>query len=894
MLYSGFDLDVLNENKTIPPKLAQRLLLFFLRDDLVEEVQGDLEEKFLLNSKNKSRLRAQLNYWYQVLNYLRPFALRRTKEIYINDYDMFQNYFKIGWRNMMRNVGYTSINVGGLAVGMAVAILNGLWIWDELSFNKYFQNYDRIAQVGIRGHSNDGIWTGFSLTYPMGTELIENHSSHFKHIVRVGWGGGVLSSGEKLISAEGISVDPGAPEMFTFNMKYGSRDGLKETSSIMIAASISKALFGNEDPTKRIITLNNSAQMTVTGVYEDFPVNTKFSDVKCFTPFTSFLRGNPWIEKESLNDWRNHFIRAYVEILPNENFESINEQIKGIIQIAPEDTEKGKRDAMLVPMNRWHLFPFEKGRGATIDKGPMQMLWLVGSIGAFVLLLACVNFMNLSTARSEKRAKEVGIRKTIGSLRKQLIHQFFSESYVIVISAFVLAILLVVLTLPWFNGLAAKEMTMPWFNVGFWSISFLFIFVTGLLAGSYPAFYLSSFQPVKVLKGTFRVGRLASRPRRVLVVMQFTISIALIICTAVVYQQIQFGKNRPVGYTREGLIMIHMKTEEFNKKLNVLRTELKNSGAVEEVSATMGSVTQLASNNGGFKWTGQQGPLHEQNFGTLAVTAEHGRTIGWQFTKGRDFYIDHPEDSSALVINESAAKVLGFDNPVGEAVSWEWWHGGRPLIHYKVIGVIKDIVMDSPYDPIKPTFFYLKGHNGSVKWGWINIRIKPGLIASDALSKIESTFKKVIPSAPFEYKFVDEEYAMKFAAEERIGKLATFFGSLAIFISCLGLFGLASFVAEQRTKEIGIRKVLGASVTNLWKMLSRDFVVLVILSCFIAGPIAYYFLDGWLQKYQYRIEISGWVFVLAGVGSVMVTLVTVSFQAIKAALMNPVSSLRSE
>lgn len=878
----------------LPPRFATRLLLRFLRDDLAEEVQGDLEEKFYQTAKNKSLLKAQLNYWFQVVNYLRPFAIKNVKRTYVNDFYMFQNYFKIGWRNMTRNVGYTSINVGGLAVGMAVAILNGLWIFDELSFNKYFKNYDRIAQVGIRGHDKEGGWTGFTITYPMGTELIENHSSHFKHIVRVGWGGGILSLGEKNISAEGIAVDPAAPEMFTFDMKYGTRSGLKETNSIMIAASVSKALFGDEDPTNKVITFNNSVQVAVTGVYEDFPVNTKFSTVKCFTPFALFLRLNPWIEKESLNDWRNHFIKTYVEISPDESFESIGAQIKGIIHVAPEDTEKGERDAILLPMNRWHLYPFDQGRGITIDQGPIQMLWLVGSIGGFVLLLACVNFMNLSTARSEKRAKEVGIRKTIGSLRKQLIHQFFSESYIIVISAFILSLVLVFVALPWFNGLSGKEMLMPWTNGVFWVVSLAFIFVTGLLAGSYPAFYLSSFQPVKVLKGTFRVGRLASMPRRVLVVMQFTISIALIICTAVVYQQIQFAKNREVGYTREGLIMLQMKTEEFNKNLGILRTELKNSGAVEEVSASMGSVTQLASNNGGFRWTGQQGPLHEQNFGTLAVTAEHGRTVGWQFVKGRDFYIDHPEDSSAMVINESAARVLGFDNPLGEAVSWEWWHGGRPLLNYKIIGVIKDIVMDSPYDPIKPTFFYLKGHNGSVKWGWINIRIKNGLMASDAIGKIESVFKKVIPSAPFDYKFVDQEYAMKFAAEERIGKLATFFGSLAIFISCLGLFGLSSFVAEQRTKEIGIRKVLGASVTNLWQMLSRDFVLLVLLSCFIAGPIAYYFLNEWLQKYDYRINIEWWIFVVAGAGSLIVTLATISFQAIKAALINPVKSLRSE
>jgi len=884
----------LNKNKFIPPRLAKRILLLFLRDDLVEEVEGDLDEKFYLIAKNKSLFRAKLSYWYQVMNYLRPFAIRKSENIYLNDYAMFQSYFKIGWRNITKNIGYSSINIGGLAVGMAVAILNGLWLWDELSFNKYFQNYDRIAQVAIRGEDEEGKWTGLTLTYPMGTELIENHHHHFKHVVRTTWDGGgeaILSAGEKKVSAQGLSADEGAPEMFTFKMIHGTRGGLKETHSIMIAASVAKSLFGQVDPINKIISINNSTNVTVTGVYEDFPFNTKFSKIKYFTTWNLFLLNSPWV-KERLNDWRDHFIRAYVEILPETNFEAVNEQIKNIIKTPPEPHQKFiKRDALLFPMSRWHLFPFDNGRGALVNKEPVQMAWLVGSIGMFVLILACVNFMNLSTARSERRAKEVGIRKTIGSLKRQLVHQFFSESYLVVMSAFAFAIVLVGLTLPWFNDLSSKQMSVPWSSPGFWMISFVFLFVTGLLAGSYPAFFLSSFQPVKVLKGTFRAGRLASVPRKVLVVMQFTVSVALIICTIIVYQQIQFAKNRPVGYSREGLITMQMKSGEYYSKFEVLKTELNNTGVVEEMSASMGPVTELGSNNGGFGWSGQE-PDQKQNFGTLAVTAEHGRTIGWQFIQGRDFSREIASDSAGMVINESAARVMGFQNPVGESVTWEWWKGGVPPLHYDILGVIKDVVMGSPYEPIKPTVFYLKGHNGGVSW--IHIRIKPGVSASQALPKMESAFKKVIPSAPFDYKFVDQEYALKFAAEERIGKLSLFFGTLAIFISCLGLFGLASFVAEQRTKEIGIRKVLGASVINLWRMLSKDFVVLVILSCVIAIPIAYYFLSEWLQKYEYRTEISLWVFVSAGLGAVMITLMTVSFQAIRAALMNPVNSLKTE
>jgi len=442
--------------------------------------------------------------------------------------------------------------------------------------------------------------------------------------------------------------------------------------------------------------------------------------------------------------------------------------------------------------------------------------------------------------------------------------------------------------LPWFNNLSGKLVTTPYSSPFFWLLSVAFICITSLVAGSYPALYLSSFNPVKVLKGTFRVGRFASVPRKVLVVTQFTVSVALIISTIIIYRQVQVAKARPVGYTRDGLIMIEKKSSDFDGKYDLLRSELKNTGVVAEMSEAFGKVTEIASGNGGFTWRGKDPNLQDQ-FGTLPVTFEYGKTVGWQFVQGRDFSRAFVTDSNSMVINESAAKYMGLTNPVGEDITWKFQD--QPLKYYKIIGVVKDMVMESPYEPMYPTVFMIKGHVGTSQ---INIKINPNVSASQALPKIEAVFKKLIPSAPFEYKFADQEYAAKFASEEKIGSLAAVFGGLAIFISCLGLFGLASFVAEQRVKEIGVRKVLGASVMNLWGMLSKDFVLLVIISQVIASPIAYYFMNKWLQHYKYRTNISWWIFALTAAGAITITLATVSYQSIKAALANPVKSLRSE
>lgn len=874
-----------------PPRFADRLLSWFCAPHLHEEVLGDLHERYALRVKRRGEVSANRRYWLDVLTYVRPEFIRRQPSQYPQPTNttMLRNYLKIAFRNLARNKVSSAINIGGLAVGMAVAMLIGLWVNDELSFNTYHQNYSRIVQVRTREYGEHGVGVNSSVQYPLITELKTNYKADFKHIIATSWDvDNVLSAGDAKISRKGLFMEPDGPDMLTLNMIYGSRAGLNDPHSILLSESTAKALFGNVDPVNQLMKISNKLDVKVTGVYEDLPLNTQFSDVKFLAPFDLWVSDNSWIKEKAMNDWQDHFLKIYAELAPDADFEKVSVDIKDAeMKNLANFPEEAKRtpEIFLLPMHDWHLHNYKRG---LIDEGPMQMVWLISIIGAFVLLLACINFMNLSTARSEKRAKEVGIRKAVGSVRKQLVNQFFSESFLVVGLAFGLALLLTSVSLPSFNDVAAKQMTIPWANQWFWIASLLFIGFTGFVAGSYPALYLSSFQPVKVLKGTFRVGRFASIPRKVLVVTQFTVSVTLIIGTIIVFRQIQFAKNRPVGYTRDGLLMVEMKSGDFYGKHELLRAELQRTGAVEEMAESMGKVTEVWSGNGGFNWKGKN-PSLDDSFGTLVVTPEYGKTVGWQLVKGRDFSREFKADSSGIVINEAAVKYMGLKQPIGERVSWKFQD--QPILNFRILGVIKDVVMESPYEPIVPTVFMIRAHGLP---NWMHIKIKPNVSVSEALPKIEAVFKKIIPLAPFEYKFADQEYALKFAAEERVGKLAFVFTILAIFISCLGLFGLASFMAEQRTKELGVRKVLGATVLNLWGLLSKEFVMLVAIAFVIATPIAWYFLSNWLQKYTYRTEASWWIFAVSGAGALFITLLTVSFQSIRAALVNPVKSLRSE
>ncbi len=795
---------------------------------------------------------------------------------------MLKNYFKIAWRNMLKSKVYSLINIIGLAIGMTVALLIALWIRDELTFDQYHKNHTQLAQVMTTQTFNGETGTGQAVAMPLGNELRTKYAADFKHVSMASWNfGHILATGDKKISKEGMWVEPIFPEMFSLQMIKGSLKGLTDPSSILLNASTAKALFGNEDPMNKLVKLDNKESYKVTGVFQDLPRNTSLYSTKLLLSWNKYVTTQDWL-KSSMTQWGNHSFQAYVQVSNHADIARTTEKIKNASMVHLNDAQDGKEELVLQPMGNWHLrSDFKNGK---IAGGRIEFVWLFFIIGVFVLLLACINFMNLSTARSEKRAKEVGIRKTVGSLRSQIIGQFLSESVLVAFIAFIFSIGLVQLLLPFFNGLADKEMSIPWSNIIFWLLALGFTFLTGIVSGSYPAFYLSSFEPIKVLKGTFRVGRFASLPRKILVVIQFTVSIALIIGTIIVFRQIQFAKDRPVGYSREGLITIGMNTPELygKGKYDLIRNDLLATGVVDNMAESSSPPTNIYSNNIGFSWEGKD-PNSLPLFGTVGVTQDFGKTIAWQIKEGRDFSRAFATDSSAMILNETAVKLTGLKNIVGQTIRWD-------TTPHHVVGVIKDMIMESPYTPVKPTIFLM-----APGWaGTITIRIKPSVPLRTGLAKIESVFKKYDPGSPFDYKFTDQEYAKKFSDEERIGNLATFFAVLAIFISCLGLFGLASFVAEQRTKEIGIRKVLGASLPSIWRMLSKEFVVLVIISCLIAIPLAWYYLHQWLQKYEYRTEISWWVFILAASGAMVITLLTVSFQAIKAAVANPVKSLRTE
>lgn len=862
-----------------PPKLALQIFSWFCKPSYHSDIEGDLIEHFETNIEEKGLKHARLLLYLDVLLLFRPGIIRPLFNNHpFKHPTMFKHNFKMSWRHLVKNKGYSFLNISGLGIGMAVVILISLWLWDELSFNKQYENYDRIARV-MQNQTFDGeIQTWLNQAMQLAPELREKYGSNFKYVSAASWINSYnFTYGDKTIGQDGIFMESVAPEMLSLKMLKGTRAGLEDPYSILISASAAEALFGDEDPMNKSLKIDNQDLVEVAGVYEDLPRNSSFNGVSFFGSWELFKKWQPdWV------GWGNSWFQTFVQLAENVDMDKASLAIKDVKRnnIEQSSAEMLNPALFLHPMSKWRLqSKFENGK---VVGGRIQYLRLYGIIGFFVLLLACINFMNLSTARSEKRAQEIGIRKTLGSYRSQLINQFFSESILISIFSFILSLLLVGLLMPFFNEVSGKEITNWWSNPVFWLLGIGFSLLTGLLAGSYPALYLSSFLPIKVLKGSVQAGRKATIPRKAMVVLQFTVSIVLIIGTLVVYRQIQFAKDRPLGYNPSNLLSTFISSKEIHQHFDVFRNELLQIDAVEEVAKSETLITRTYTTNSGFDWEGKD-PAMQEEFVTMRVSHEFGKTVDWEIVEGRDFSREFPTDSLGFVINEAAVDYFGFEDPIGQQVRW----GEDEVFH--IIGVVKNMITQSPYQPTKQMFFFIDYDRSNVA----TIKLKSTANVAAAVPQIEAVFKKYDPVTPFSYRFMDQDYSRKFTGEERIGKLAGFFTILALIISCLGLFGMVTFVAERRTKEIGIRKVLGASVLSLWQMLTKEFIILVTISSVVAIPVAYYYMSNWLNNYEYHVNISAWLFILALLLAIGITLITVSFQAIRAATANPVKSLRS-
>ena len=863
-----------------PPALADKLLKWFLAPHMLENIQGDLHEEFEYQAGQVGERRAQWLYWWEVLGFVKPRYIIRQQNnypsTYLNSQGMFRNYVKIALRNMLNNKAYSFINIGGLAVGMAVAITIGLWVQHEVNFDDFQVNKSNIAIVMKKTSFNNEKGTQSGVMLPLYAEL-KSQYPEIKHITRLDWGDThSLVVGDQKLSKSGHFADPDFLKMFSFPLVSGRVDNvLKDPYSIVLTESLAGVLFGKTDPIGKMIRIDNKHSLMVTGILKDVPKNSSIT-FDFLMPYELNIATDDFV-RNAQTQWKNNFMQNFVELNDGVTPEAFSDRIEHLIQVKLNDK---KESALFVhPMEKWHLYSdFKNWENVG---GAIEYVRLFAVIGVLVLLIACINFMNLSTARSEKRAKEVGIRKSVGSQRNQLILQFLSESMLTTFIAFILSLGLVKLFLSQLKDIGFQDITFDFDNFLLLGVALAGCILTGFVAGSYPALYLSRFTPVKVLKGRFHAGKSANILRKVLVVTQFSFSIALIIGTIIVFKQIQFAKNRPLGYNPELLLSLSL-SADLKKNFEPLKEDLLATGYVEAIGRSSSPMTGVWNQWDDFSWAGLD-PTSRPLFATIMVDTDYQKAAGVKLKEGRFFAKEFATDSNAVVLNEAAIEMIGIKNPVGKTIKF----GDETM---QIIGVSQNVLMGNPFEPVMPAVMLLRDYFVSQSM----IRIKAGKDVNAALAAIQPLVEKYNPAFPFEYRFVDDVFDKKFTNESQVGQLAAIFAVLAIFISCLGLFGLALFIAEQRTKEIGVRKVLGASVLNLWVLLSKDFVILVLIAFCIAVPFTYNVLDNWLQKYEYRADLSWWIFALSGTGALAITLLTVSYQSIKAALLNPVKSLRTE
>ena len=796
---------------------------------------------------------------------------------------MIKNHVKTAFRNIWKTKGYSFLNIFGLAVGIACAGFIFLWVRDELNYNHNNDRIDQLYQV-LENQAYDGKTYTFASTPGLLGPSIKEEIPGIKNACRSSWDRYTLfSRNDKAIYEVGFYVDSSIFSIFTLPFTQGKKEhAFDQLHSLVISEKMANKFFP-QDPANgddkniigKTLKMDNTKEYIITGVMKNLPENSTLQ-LDWLAPFEVFLNENDWLKQ-----WGNNGIQTFVELDKKADVAAINKKLDRYIK--SKDTS-AVAQPFLLSMNDWRLRSnFEEGKQTG---GRIQYVRMFSIIAWIILLIGCINFMNLATARSEKRAREVGVRKVMGAGKRNLIARFIGEAVLMSFVSVVIAIIIMYLVLPVFNTVVTKHLT-----IGLSEPSHIFSLVAiglicGLVAGSYPAIYLSSFNPIRVFKGLTIKGSAPVIIRKGLVILQFTISIALIIGTIIIYQQIQHIKNRELGYNKNNLIQTGLRGN-MDKNFKVIKQDLLASGYVENAALSNLNQLYMGSSTNDFRWDGKD-PAKKILVTQDYITPEYISTTGIKIKQGRDFYPLASTDSLSVIINETLANMIGKD-PVGKILYRDTSATGA--IPYTIVGVTKDFVFGDMYAKADPLVFMCYPED---RFGYLYVRTKSQSNTEKAVSKIEAIIKNDNPGYPFDYVFVDDEFNKQFKSEMLIGKLSRIFALLAIIISCLGLFGLAAYTAERRTKEIGIRKVLGASVTGIAGLLSKDFLRLVFVSAIVAFPLSWWFMHKWLQNYAYRITISWWVFVLAGLLALMIALVTISFQSIRAAISNPVKSLRTE
>jgi putative ABC transport system permease protein len=860
---------LMKKKSTTPPKFGHWLLSRFYGGGDHFTLVGDIGEVYAEIAQEKGESAASLWYWGQILKLIPRFFYN---SLYWS-LQMIKNYLKVAFRNIRRHKGFSFINIAGLAIGLACCLLITIWVLDELSYDKFHENASNLYRVEEDQHYSGRIFFVYVTPYPLGPAL-KAEIPEIIDATRVIWPGGVLFKYEDQTFFEdnGRAVDPSFLKMFTYPLIRGDKNNaLDSPFSVVISEDLAEKYFGEEEPIGKVLLLNNKYEFTVTGILENVPHNSVLQ-FDFLVPYEILKRTGQTREE----DFGTNSIYTFVQLPDGRPPEQVNQKIFSFIR---SKIPQSRTDLRLMPLTRIHLheyFGYEKGAGA------IQYVYIFSVIAFIVLLIACINFMNLSTARSANRAKEVGLRKVVGAIKGHLVRQFYGESVVYAFIALMIAVGIVTLLLPAFSRLSGKELTWSVAGIETVLIGLLGITLfTGLVAGSYPAMFLSAFQPARVLKGSLFSGSGGARFRRVLVVIQFALSILLIIGTAVVYQQQSYIKNMRLGWDKEHLVYVPLRADT-KKSYGPLKQELLQNPQVLNVTGTSQLPTHIGSNSGGAQWEGKD-PELQILIGFNAVDFDFVETLKIDMAEGRSFDKKYTSDQSrSWIVNEEVAKLMDKDSVIGEKFS----HVG---VDGTIIGVMKNFHYQTLKNKIEPLAIIVDQDD----LNYMIIRIPPEDV-SGSLGFIEKAWKRVIPAYPFEYRFMDDRYDRMYRTEQRIGTLLKYFAALAVFVACLGLFGLASFMAEKRTKEIGIRKVLGASVTQIAQLLCKEFFFLVIVANVIAWPAAYLIMKKWLQSYAYRADLGFFVFIGAMLLAIFVAVLSVSYQAIRAARANPADSLRYE